>query len=201
MQEAPKPLLCKWYAYTGCKETFDATEVKAWKDHVLEHFVNTKNFKYAVGREVTCWVRGCSEALQVGPEPMAHDTTFSQMMEHVRVTHMSPPSSIDWKDLRNDDVSLIYHFWRSVILPAAAEGSISSGTISYWSQSYNLPVVRRVVRADTGDRREMTEVSDKSMRDERREARYHVSERTKGKGKDIDTEGESSGSAGDKGST
>lgn len=178
MQKAHKPLLCKWYPYTGCKKTFDATEVKAWKDHVVAHFINTKNFKSAIGHEITCWVRACPKVLQVGPQPTAPESTFSQMMDHVHMAHMSPPSPVDWYVLRDDDITLICRFWRSLISPAALEGDVSWEMISYWSDIHNLPIPRRVVSAETEERRELVEVNDKFMRDERREARRHASEMT-----------------------
>jgi uncharacterized membrane protein YgcG len=106
-------------------------------------------------------------------------------------------SSVDWKDLRDDDGPLVSEFWESAILPAAHEGLIKWTKVEEWSVAFQklMPTPKAV--ADTGSRPDMEVVDEKA---ERREMKRREKERAKGKGKASGKSGESSRGGGGSGS-
>ncbi|KAJ9144297.1 hypothetical protein NKR19_g6547 [Coniochaeta hoffmannii] len=126
-REAPNPLLCKFYPYTRCKETFPLDQRQAWKEHVWSHYVKEKNLVDAIKQSrqepaISCWIPCGHPPLEVN---IVGDSDakaqFFAMMEHIYAAHMRT-ASVDWKDLRNDDGGLVRYYWETYIKPAVRSG-------------------------------------------------------------------------------
>lgn len=110
--KVPRKLLCKWYHYTRCKQTYDIDQKEAWKEHVLSHYHNDAALVAAMGDTIPCWVMGCPVEYEARTK-IDRREKFTDMLDHVYEKHMNS-EQVDHDRLRNDDHFTIVALWNDI---------------------------------------------------------------------------------------
>jgi hypothetical protein len=141
VQSSDLKLRCRWFPWTGCRETFDLDQGEAWTQHHLDHYrpLFTKGTKAYLGPTMRCWIDSCDKIVTAQNEGVDDfkERLLRNVMLHVRYTHMAA------EDIQRHRFWIDEHFtilgaWPA-IEAARDAGAIDAGTFKALDERHHLP--------------------------------------------------------------